>query len=439
MRDRETEAVGVNRRRFLAGSALVGGGSVAAFALDVPDSLELALAKRRSIPAIDPSVVVPESAVASARTHVETLLEDARREWEQADTSGLDRHERRWLAEALDTADGTVRELEDAPTTLESLEKAQYAAGRVAKTLGAARYLNDRFDAEAVRADADGLRRDAETFREGIEYACSDPSDFLVHVGQVEYNAQQAASYADRAPNHLPSESENDQREGERDGRAVAAGEARSTVESARRDLQDGRRILRAYRSRAGDGEPFADALARNRSEVVTSAGELRERGGSDALDGLPDGPYSRVRDRLFSHGWMLGRSTLSDAERLRDEGYEAYAAVLAAEALQHFRAWEYGRERHEIGRDDETIDRDLVAQARREAVRTFQDALDAGAENPLVRRLLEIPRTQISSGDRSLGRESENHPRSWAYGRYLLAAGHATHAVETAEQLARW
>ena len=426
----------MNRRRFLAGSALVGGSSVAAVALGVPDSLEPALAKRRAVPEIDPHVVVPANAVASARAHVETLLEDARTEWEQADTSEFDRHERRWLAEALDTADRTARELEDVPNTLQSLEKAQYAAGRVAKTLGTARYLNDRFDAEAVRTDANRLGRDVEELTEGIRYTCTDPSEFLAHIGQVEYNAQQAAWFADQAPSHLPSES--DEQASAPEDRANDAGEARSAVELARRDLRDGKRILQGYRSRAGDGEPFASAFARNRDEVVAAAEQLRAAGDRDALNGIPDGPYLRVRDRLFTHGWMRGRSTLAEAERRRKEGYEVHAAVLAAESLQHFRAWEYGLERHEIGRDAEAIDRGLIVEARREAVRAFQDALDAGSANPLVRQLLETPRSQLSAGDHALERDHLDHPRSWAYGRYLLAAGHALHVVETAEQLAR-
>lgn len=421
----------MNRRRFLAAGATLGGGSLAAVALNVPDAVALELAKRESLPELRPQVEVTPSHAKAARKHGQRVLEDARTAWNRADTSTLNRHHRLMFDGELERAEEILSGVDEATPTVQTLDQCQYGVFKAAKTLAAARFLNDRFVREQYVADAERLYRDAQQFRDGISYTCGYPDEFLVHVRQAEYSARQTQMQLKEYV-----EDGEERREGE--SPIGSAANFVSMVEVMKRELDDGRRIYRNYRSRDPTRKSFEDALARNFEDLHSQATQMHEARNEDALDHLESGPYREACGRIATHGWHYGRSRLWDATRRHELGDEVHAAVTAAESVQEFLAWRYATAHIEITREDETVDADIVADAKRTAVSEFESANQHSEGNPVVRRLLETARERIDSGDDALGWDDEEYPRAEACGRYLLGAGHAKYAVQTAKRLTR-
>ncbi|WP_158057022.1 hypothetical protein [Halorussus halophilus] len=426
----------MNRRHFLAAGAVLGGGSIGAVALGVPDAVALELARRESVPELRPQVSVTPSHAEAARKHGQRVLKDARTAWDRADTSALDRHQHSSFESKLEMAESFLADVDETTATLQTLEACQYAVGEAAKTLGAARYLNDRFDREKHVEDAERLYGGAEQFRDGIDYTCGYTDLFVVHVERAEYNARQTRM---RLDGYVEDDAQNGEEEKGDDGNPIeAAASLVSAVETAKRDLEDGKRIYRDYRSRDPVRDPFADALARNYEDLHSQATQMHEARDEDALDHLEDGPYLRARDRIASHGWYYGQSRLRDATRQRKLGDRVYAAVTAAESLQEFLAWRYGTAHLEITRETETVDASTVADAKRTAVSEFESAYQHAEGAPVIRRLLETARERIDTGDDALDWNDKEYPRAQVCGYYLLGAGHAKYAVQTARRLTR-
>lgn len=413
----------LSRRQFLGVSGLgVGLGAVAFATNTLPASIVDARTKRRDIPTVSSQIEIPPTHVEAAEQHAQQVTEDAERAWSRVDSSSLDRMDRAVLEEGPEKARNALEDVSMGSGTPQTLEEIQYATSVAAETLGAARYLNDEYSVENRRTEQSEIRSEIDSIRNRIEIECDDPHEFLVHVGRVEYHLQQASGFAGRVS---PPED------------AMEAGEMLSNVESASRDVDDGRRLYRRYRERQTDPKSFERELLRNRDRLEDAAKTLRGQYTEDSRSKIPDDAYRQVRGRIHTHGWFYGRSRLWDAERYRDEGLDVLAAVTTAEAHQHLLAWHDAKNRIEVPENASRVDAKRVFRAKRKAVNELRNAMNDAEDGPYARKLLETARDRIDSGDSALG--FSEYPRAEAYGRYLLGRAHAENANETAAELTRW
>ncbi|WP_264780786.1 hypothetical protein [Haladaptatus sp. T7] len=409
------------RRVLLAGGSVLGLGSASFVTNTMPAPVVDARTKHVGIPSIPPRIEIPASHVRVAKAHAQRIIDEAKTEWKRADKSALKEFDRDYLNDLPDRSRATIDDIQDGSGTPQTLERCQWAASTAAKTLGTAQYLNDEYTEKNPKRSQTKLEREIDSFRTNIEYECDDPNDFLVHVGRVERHTQQAASFLD-----LDSPPED----------AMEAGKSLRDIESARRDFDDGRRLYERYRGGLKDPNPFGDTLARNRTHLEQQAEELRSKGDDNADDDLPKSPYRRLRGRIYTHGWFYGRSTLWDATRYREGGYEVLSATTTADALQHFLAWRDAKRRVDIPEESGEIGSKRVFRAKKLAVSELRTALSKTDDGSFARILLDTAHGLIDSGDSTV--DDEDFPHAEAYGRYLLGWAYSKHAANTAERLIR-
>jgi len=423
MSDRpDSERDSLLSRRQLLGASGLGIGAVAFATNTLPAPVVEARTKRRAIPAISPQIEISPTHVAAAKEHAQQITDDAKRAWSRADSSSLDEMDRALLEEGPEKARNALEDVSTGSGIPKPLENIQYATSVAAETLGAAQYLNGDYSVERQETRRSEIRTGIESLQNRIEIECDDPHEFLVHVGRVEYHLQQASGFTRRM-----SPPEN----------AMEAGETLSNLESAFRDVDDGRRLYRQYRERQSDPKSFERELTRNRERLEAAAETLEGQYEEDSAGELPDNAYRQVRSRIDTHGWFYGQSRLGEAGRYRKSGLDVLAAITTAEARQHLLAWRDARRRIEAPEDADRIGAKRVFRAKREAVTELRNAINEAEDGPYARELLETARERTESGDSAL--DFSEYPRAEAYGRYLLGRAHAENATDTATTLTAW